>query len=251
MDQWKNRIAVVTGASSGIGAAVAKDLVKAGMVVVGLARRVNQVEALKNDLPDELQKNLHSMQCDVSNEEDIVRVFSLVIEKFNGIDVLINNAGVGSALGNDLIASDNTASIRKILDTNVLGLVFCTREAYKSMEKHGRNSHVIHINSIVGQKNFNDFLPARSRNMYTPSKCAVTAITEIHRQEFIRSKHHIKVTSISPGLVRTELPPKSFIEENSAILEPQDISQSILYVLGTPPHVQVHELTVKPFGETF
>ncbi|GAB0095662.1 hypothetical protein DMENIID0001_110670 [Sergentomyia squamirostris] len=250
MEQWRDRVAVVTGASSGIGAAIAKDLVKAGMIVIGLARRVDQVEALKNDLPQDLRKNLHSVQCDLTNEADIILVFSSIVEKFNGIDVLINNAGVGSTLGNDLIASDNTASIRKILDTNVLGPVFCTREAYKSMEKHGRNSHVIHINSIVGQKNFSNF-PARSRNMYAPSKCAVTAITEIHRQEFIRSKHHIKVTSISPGLVKTELIPKAFIEKNPSFLEPEDISQSILYVLGTPPHVQVHELIVKPFGETF
>ncbi|GAB0095664.1 farnesol dehydrogenase-like [Sergentomyia squamirostris] len=249
MEQWKNRIAVVTGASAGIGAAIAKDLVKAGMIVIGLARRVDLVEALKNDLPEDLRKNLHSVQCDLTNEADIILVFSWIVEKYNGIDILINNAGIGPG-NTELIASDNSEAIRKILDTNVLGLIFCTREAYKSMEKHGRNSHVVHINSVSGHKVFCN-LAAPSRNMYSPSKFAVTAITEIHRQEFIRSKHHIKVTSISPGLVKTELPGKDMLEKHSAVLEPEDVSQSVLYVLGTPPHVQVHELTIKPFGEVF
>ncbi|XP_059611165.1 farnesol dehydrogenase-like [Phlebotomus argentipes] len=250
MEQWKNRVAIVTGASSGIGAAIAKDLVKAGMITIGLARRVERIEALKNDLSPELIHNLHAFKCDITKEEEIVSVFARIHEKFNGIDVLVNNAGVYRDTA--LIDKDNSDIIREVMDTNVMGLVFCTREAFKSMEKHGRNSHVVHINSIAGHQVYCN-IEQPSINIYPPSKYAVTAITEIHRQEFIRSKRHIKVTSVSPGLVKTEI----FIPEHREmlsklpILEPEDVSQSVLYVLGTPPHVQVHELTIKPFGESY
>ncbi|GAB0092771.1 hypothetical protein DMENIID0001_078050 [Sergentomyia squamirostris] len=253
MEQWRDRTAVVTGASSGIGAAIAKDLVKAGMIVIGLARRVERIEALKKDLPPNLQGNLHAVKCDVSKEEEIIKAFTSIDQKFNGIDVLINNAGILRLL--DLIKSDNSIPIREVIDTNVFGLVFCTREAYKSMEKHGRNSHVVHINSIAGHAvPFHHTMP--STNIYSPSKFAVTAITEIHRQEFIRSKHHIKVTSVSPGAVKTEIFPMDPKEVESKmgkmpILESEDVSASVLHVLGTPPHVQIHELTIKPFGEAF
>ncbi|XP_055682771.1 farnesol dehydrogenase-like [Lutzomyia longipalpis] len=250
MEQWKNRVAVVTGASAGIGAAIAKDLIKAEMVVIGLARRVEKVEALKNDLPEELRNNLYAVRCDVTKEEDIVKTFSWIDAKFNGIDVLINNAGVFRLT--ELINENNSDMIREVVDTNILSVVYCTREAYKSMAKHGRNSHVVHINSIVGH-NIRQDLGMDSQNMYAPSKYAVTAMTEIHRQEFIRSKHHIKVSSVSPGLCKTEMIPKIVVELHGdhLFLKPEDVSNSVLHVLGTPPHVQIHELIVKPFGEPF
>uniref|UniRef100_A0A1L8E4N3 Putative dehydrogenase with different specificities related to short-chain alcohol dehydrogenase n=1 Tax=Nyssomyia neivai TaxID=330878 RepID=A0A1L8E4N3_9DIPT len=249
MEQWKGKVAIVTGASSGIGAAIAKDLAISGMITIGLARRVERIEALKKDLPKNVQENLHAVKCDVSKEEEIVKVFSDIDAKFNGIDVLINNAGVFRHT--KLIKENNSIPIREIIDTNILGLVFCTREAYKSMEKHGRNSHVVHINSIAGHHIA--YNPNFDFNIYAPSKYAVTAITEIHRQEFIRSKHHIKVTSVSPGAVKTEILPAN-VEElfpELPLLQPEDISQSVLHVLGTPPHVQIHELTIRPFGEVF
>ncbi|GAB0092765.1 hypothetical protein DMENIID0001_077990 [Sergentomyia squamirostris] len=250
MDQWKKRTAVVTGASSGIGAVIAKDLVKAGMIVIGLARRVDRVESLKNDLPADLKENLHAAKCDVSKEEDIVKVFAWIDAKFNGIDVLINNAGV--LRDTALIEANNSVPIREVIDTNVMGPVFCTREAYKSMEKHGRNSHVVHINSIAGHMIYCN-LEQPSINIYPASKHALTAIAEIHRQEFIRSQHPIKVTSVSPGLVRTDIfaPEHKDIFKVLPFLEPGDVSQSVLYVLSTPPRVAIHELTIKPFGEPF
>ncbi|XP_059611813.1 farnesol dehydrogenase-like [Phlebotomus argentipes] len=247
MEQWKNRVAVVTGASSGIGAAIAKDLVKTGMITIGLARRLEKIEALKKDLPAHLQGNLHAVKCDITKEDEIVEVFDWIDREFKGIDVLINNAGIFRST--ELINADNSIPIREIIDTNVMGLVFCTREAFKSMEKHGRNSHVVHINSIFGQKPI-CMLEYPSNNIYPPSKYAVTAITEIHRQEFIRSKHHIKVTSVSPGLVKTEIFSPESLEQlaEEPFLESKDVSQSVLHVLGTPPHVEIHELIIIPFG---
>uniref|UniRef100_A0A1L8E4M6 Putative dehydrogenase n=1 Tax=Nyssomyia neivai TaxID=330878 RepID=A0A1L8E4M6_9DIPT len=248
MEQWKNRVAVVTGASSGIGSALVKDLARAGMITIGLARRVENIEVLKKDLPGDLQKNLHAIKCDITKEDEIVKIFSYIDSKFNGIDVLINNAGTSA--DTELISSDNSAKIRSVVDTNILGVVFCTREAYKSMEKHGRNAHVVHIGSIAGHK-ITRTLEMPSSNIYSPTKYAVRAMTEVHRQEFIRSKHHIKVTSVCPGAVDTAIlnPCYKAANPDMPMLQPEDVSHSILHVLGTPPHVQIHELIIKPFGE--
>ncbi|GAB0087602.1 hypothetical protein DMENIID0001_019300 [Sergentomyia squamirostris] len=248
MEQWKNRVAVITGASSGIGAAIAKDLVKAGMITIGIARRVDRIEDLKKDLSVDLQGNLHAIKCDITNEAEILKCFVQIENQFNGIDVLINSAGIFPSVF--LTQENNSAVIREVIDINILGAVFCTREAFKSMSKHGRNSHVIHINSVFGhlQPRFNAY---SGEGIYYLSKHALRIINEVHRQEFIQSKHHIKVSSVSPGVVYTEMAVKRSGKHLSEMpyLLPEDVSQNVLHVLGTPPHVQIHELIIKPFGE--
>ncbi|XP_011492953.2 farnesol dehydrogenase-like [Aedes aegypti] len=245
MDRWVGKVAVVTGSSSGIGAAIAKDLAKAGMVVVGLARRVERVEALKDDLPESAKNLLHAVKCDVSKEEDILKTFKWVEEKFGGVDVLINNAGI--LRQTDLLDANNTQMLREVVDTNVMGLVLCSREAYQSMKKRSVDGHIVHINSIAGHTVIN--FP--KLNIYSASKHAVTAITETMRNELRTAGTKIKVTSISPGGVRTEILPTDIVTSDMPLLESEDISEAVLYVLGTPPRVQVHELMIKPVGEIF
>ncbi|XP_055612043.1 farnesol dehydrogenase-like [Uranotaenia lowii] len=245
MERWNGKVAVVSGASSGIGAAIVKHLAKAGMITVGLARRVEMVEALKSDLPEASRNHLHPVKCDISNEEDIIRAFKLVEDKFGGVDVLINNAGI--ARETDLLKPDNTQKLRDTLDTNVLGLVLCSREAFQSMKKRSVEGHIVHINSVVGHHVIN--FP--NLNIYPASKHAVTAITETMRHELRAEGSKVKVTSISPGVVKTEA--TKGLEElgNTPMLEAEDIADAVLYVLGTPPRVQVHELMIKPVGEPF
>ncbi|XP_055612044.1 farnesol dehydrogenase-like [Uranotaenia lowii] len=244
MDRWNGKVAVVTGSSSGIGAAIAKDLTKAGMIVVGLARRVERVKALKNDLPKEVAENLHAVKCDVSKEEDILSTFKWVEEKFGGVDVLVNNAGI--VRDSALLEPENTQKLKEVIDTNVMGLVMCSREAFQSMKKRAVDGHIIHINSVAGHH----VIDYPRLNIYSASKFAVTAITETMRQELRTEGTKVKVTSISPGGVRTEIMTVE-IPPEYPILEAEDISEAVLYVLGTPPRVQVHELTIKPVGETF
>ncbi|XP_053684942.1 farnesol dehydrogenase-like [Sabethes cyaneus] len=246
MDRWTGKVAVVTGASSGIGLAAVKELVKAGMIVVGLARRAERVEALKSDLPEDSRDRLHAVKCDITKEEDILNSFKWIEDKLGGVDVLINNAGVAVGETN-LIAAGNTETIRKTLDTNVVGLVLCTREAYQSMKKQSFDGHIVHINSVAGHK----VPPLPGYNIYSASKFAVTAITETLRQELRAEGTKIKVTSISPGAVDTELLSPQFKEAGIPTLEAGDIADAIIYVLSTPPRVQVHELTIKPVGEGF
>lgn len=191
MERWTNKVAVVTGASSGIGAATVVELVKAGVIVVGLARRQERIEELKKDVPESLQKNLHAIKCDVSKEEQIISTFAAIEKQFGGVDILINNAGI--LRETTLLDSNNSVPIREVIDTNILGLVFCTREAIRSMRERNVDGHIVHINSIAGHyiPIFND---TPSMNIYPASKHAVTALTETLRQDLNKLKLKIKVT---------------------------------------------------------
>ncbi|XP_059609402.1 farnesol dehydrogenase-like [Phlebotomus argentipes] len=251
MDRWVKKIAVVTGASAGIGAAIAKDLAKTGMIVVGLARRVEKVEKLKNDLPEDMRQNLHSANCDVMKEEEIIKTFAWIDEKFGGVDVLINNAGI-LIPSVRLIDEGNSATILNTVNTNLIGLIFCTREAFKSMKKRSFAGHIVHISSLVGhivpnmQATFDDY----NFNVYCATKHAVKALTEGHRQELLKEKLGIKVSSVSPAVVQTDIMDCYSEEALKTIphLKAEDISAAVLYALGTPPHVQIQDIVIKPVG---
>ncbi|XP_065090017.1 farnesol dehydrogenase-like [Ochlerotatus camptorhynchus] len=245
MDRWEGKVAVVTGASSGIGAVIVKELAKAGMVTIGLARRVERIQQLKTQLSEEAAGRLYAMSCDVSKEDSINSTFAEIVDKFGGVDVLVNNAGVVRETA--LLADDGAQPLKDILEINVLGLTLCTRKAFKSMKQRNVAGHIVHINSIAGHKVLN--FP--HMNMYSASKYAVTAITETMRNELREQGSKVKVTSISPGVVKTEIVDGLDDHKDFPKLECEDIAHAVLYVLGTPPHVQVHELTIKPVGEGF
>lgn len=186
MERWVGKVAVVTGSSAGIGAAIVVDLANAGMIVVGLARRAERVEALKS----QTKGTIHAMQCDVTSEADITKTFKWIVENLGGVDVLINNAGI--LRNGNLTAAGNTAVIKEVLDTNVLGVVLCTREAFQSMKSRNVDGHIIIINSVAGHYVPN--LPGMALNIYSPSKHALTAMTEVLRQEFLREGTKVKIT---------------------------------------------------------
>ncbi|KAL5292267.1 DHRS11.2 family protein [Megaselia abdita] len=248
MDRWAQKTAVVTGASSGIGAACAVDLVKAGMKVAALARREERLNELKNSLPENLRGNFYPIKCDVSDEADVIRAFRWVDEHLGGVHVLINNAGIIRTT--DLVKEGNTADIKAIVDTNIMAVVYCVREAYQQMLANKVDGHVVIVNSVAGHRV--PIVPGFSMNIYPATKHAVTAMTETYRQEFSNAGTNVKVTSISPGGVSTEIVPEEF--KNLAdfpLLKSEDVSNAILYCVSTPPNVQIHELTIKPLHEKF
>jgi NADP+-dependent farnesol dehydrogenase len=246
----------VTGASAGIGAAVAKDLVKHGMKVVGVARRVERVEELKNSVKG-CSGTLYAVKADVSKEEEVVALFKWVKNNLGGVDVLINNAGIP---GKSTLHDGPVSQWRSVIELNLLGLSICTKEALQSMKERGvDDGHIIHIGSINGHG-----VPAHALQyklmMYSATKNGVQVVTEGLRRELVEKKSKIKVSSICPGAVHTEIlasggydvPGGGSLDElytSIPHLETQDISDAIIYVLGTPPHVQVHDLIIKPVGE--
>ncbi|XP_017473908.1 PREDICTED: farnesol dehydrogenase-like [Rhagoletis zephyria] len=246
MERWSNRVAVVTGASSGIGAAVVKYLANNGLVTVGLARRKERIEAIRDEVKLEVRTRIHAIQCDVRNEEQIIAVFKEIEKKYGPVAVLVNNAGILRTT--TLLTESNSQDIRDVIDTNILGVVHCTREAYRSMKASGGDGHIFLINSIVGHKV--PLFENNTFNIYPPSKHAVTAMTEIYRQELLNNKK-VKITSISPGVVETEIITDDIKRQipDMVYLKSEDIADALVYCLQTPPHVQMHEMTIKPVGE--
>lgn len=192
MERWQDRVAVVTGASSGIGAAVAKDLVRAGVIVVGMARRVELIEALKEQLPEELHSRLHAVKCDVSEETSVAAAFDWVEEQLGGIDILVNNAGL---LYPGQLLTMQLEKLHHVLQVNLLGVVYCSRRAFRSMQERGVAGHVVLINSLTGHHVIHP--PGETLqqlNMYPLSKHGISALLEVMRQELNGLKTQIKVT---------------------------------------------------------
>ncbi|XP_049855699.1 dehydrogenase/reductase SDR family member 11-like [Schistocerca gregaria] len=243
MERYAGRVALVTGASSGIGAAIAQALLRRGLTVVGLARRVERVKALElKDAPG----TLHAVEGDVSNEESILAAFKWIRENLTGVDILVNNAG----LGNDSdLTSGKTEDWKRILDVNVLGLSICTREAVQDMLRRGvDDGFIIHIGSVLGH-----VPPASSISaMYSASKHAVKTLLEGLRKDLVARKSNIRVGEISPGAVKTEiiktnfkiLPPNFF--DTIPSMEPEDIAEAAVYMLSQHPRVQVQDIIVYP-----
>lgn len=190
MDRWLNKTAVVTGASSGIGSACVVDLAKAGMNVAALARREDRLIELKNNLSEDLRDKIRVIKCDVTCETEVMRAFRLVDKYMGGTHILINNAGI--VRPNELTRKGNTSDIKDVLDTNVMGVVYCVREAFQQMVEHNVDGHVIIVNSIAGHSN--PYMPDLLFNIYFASKHAVTAMTETYRQEFSKAGTNVKIT---------------------------------------------------------
>lgn len=190
-EKWVGKVAVVTGASAGIGAAIVKDFAKLGINVVGLARRPEKVESLIKELGTTKGK-AYARQCDVSNPESVTDAFKWIESKFKVVNILVNNAGVARNVN---FFDENPETLKKlneVIDTNVKGLAHCTREGYRLMNKSGDYGLIVNVNSVVGH---NVPVSGFSMNIYPASKFAVTALTESLRQELIYADNKkIRVT---------------------------------------------------------
>ncbi|XP_067612959.1 farnesol dehydrogenase-like [Eurosta solidaginis] len=241
MERWSNRVAVVTGASAGIGVEVVKDLLKANLIVVGLARRLQIMEAYKPDLPAEQQKRFHTLACDISSLESVNKTFDWIVTTLGGVDILVNNAGI---LLPGLACTMDPLEMQQLMQINVMGVVFATQRAFKSMKERNVDGHVVLVNSLSGHSVNIPNIEDSHVNMYAPSKYAITALTDVYRQEFKGLGAKVKVTSVSPGATDTSMIDyaKGF---GIAMLKAEDVSRCILFALSTPPHVQIREIKVE------
>lgn len=252
MDKWIGKIAVVTGASAGIGESISKDLAAAGLIVIGLARRTELIEEFSKTLGVNCGK-IYAHKCDVSDLESVKEAFKWIEEKFGSISILINNAGVSYKM-QILDEADVSDKINSVINTNFTGLVHCAREGVRLIKKNDDYGMIININSIAGHT-----VPFRSNslNVYSPSKYAVTAVSEVLRQELIiQDNKKIRVSNLSPGAVRTEMstPPNVNPDEFFAklsILNAEDVSQSVMFLLQASYNVNITQLTIQPVGSRF
>ncbi|MCS6776703.1 MAG: SDR family NAD(P)-dependent oxidoreductase [Chloroherpetonaceae bacterium] len=231
------KIAVVTGASSGIGAATAVALHRAGFQVVLGARRVERLQAVGEPI------GARCLPLDVTDPES-VRTFCAQVPE---VHVLVNNAG--GALGLDPIAQASDADWQRMYDTNVLGLMRMTRELLPKLEASGAG-HIVNVGSVAGRE------PYVGGAGYNAAKFAVRAITQVLRLELVGKP--IRVTEIVPGMVATEFSLVRFKGDQEradrvyAGMQPlvaDDVADCIVWAVTRPPHVNIDEIVVKPLAQ--
>ncbi|XP_063613630.1 dehydrogenase/reductase SDR family member 11-like [Penaeus indicus] len=246
MERWVGRVALVTGASVGIGAAICRSLVGAGMKVVGAARNVEKIQALSNELSG-MPGSLTAVKCDLTKDSDIMNLFTSIKQQFGGVDVCINNAGLSHSHS---LLDGTTEEWREMLDVNVVALCLCTREAVASMkERKVDDGQIIHISSMSGHR----VTATPGVHFYTATKYAVTALLEGLRMELRAANSHIRVAAVSPGMVETEFAPRMQkseaareIYKTMECLQPEDVASSVVHILSAPPHVQIHDILLRP-----
>ena len=237
--------AVVTGASSGIGTETARALAAAGAALTLAARRADRLARLAAELGGEVAVQ----PTDMRREEDILRLFAVARERFGGVDILVNNAGLGRAAP---LGSAPTELWREMLEVNVLGLAIATREAIQDMERRSVAGHVVHVASMAAHR-----VPGPESGMYAATKFAVRALTEGLRQELRARESPIRVSAVSPGHVLTEFADvftgrpgaQAAIDRRFKILEPRDVAEAIVWIVTRPPHMEVHDLLVRPTAQ--
>jgi NADP-dependent 3-hydroxy acid dehydrogenase YdfG len=237
-----DKIALITGATSGIGKATAYELAKVGFKLILCGRRNEILGAIEKDLN---KITLTTSLCfDVSDNLEVNRSISSLPKKWKNINVLINNAG--NAHGMDLFQDGNIDDWDKMIDINVKGLMYVTKAIIDNMIENS-SGHIINIGSLAGREVY------PKGNIYCASKYAVKAISQSLRLDL--NNHNIKVSEINPGLVETSFSDVRFKGDKSKAknvykgykaLQANDIAEIISFVISRPKHVNIADLLVLP-----
>jgi len=238
------RVAAVTGASSGIGAATATALSRAGATVALGARRRDRLEELAQAL--EGPSSIH--EVDVTDEQQARSFIEAAHAEHGGLHVLVNNAGLmllGAVQGAD------TADWRRMLDVNLWGLLVCTHAALPLIEGSG-GGDVVNVSSVAGRRAY------AGAAVYNMTKFGVHAFSEALRQEALHAG--VRVTVVAPGFVETELQGHNTDpvvvramtrarDQIGEVLKPDDVAEAIVHAVTRPPRVCVNEVVVRPTGQ--
>jgi NADP+-dependent farnesol dehydrogenase len=257
MKKWAGKVAVVTGASAGIGRAIVYNLVKHGINVVALdRRRVELIDEYAKELST-LSGKIYAKKCDVSDLQSVQTTFKWIEEKFTSVSILVNNAAV--IFPDDITKEEEgiEQKFRTVFDTNLFGPIYCARATIKMMKKSGDHGIIININSVAGTKTV-DFA---GLGFYSASKFALRSLSEHLHLELVRQNNRkIRISSICPAGVKTDMLKTAMkkagvkaltLLEADVIpsLRPEDIAQTVQFLLETPVTVNIAELVVKSPGE--
>jgi len=239
----KNKTALITGASSGIGEACAKQLAKLGAHLIITARRLDRLQALAKELTQQHGITCTPLQLDVRYREDVEEALHKITKQNLCIDLLINNAGL--ALSSDKLQDGNIDNWETMIDTNVKGLLYVTKAVLPLM-LNKNSGHIINIGSIAGHGCY------ISGNVYCATKHAVRALTQSLRLDLLGTA--IRVSEVDPGAVETEFSEvrwndkaraKKFYEDFQPLVA-DDIADAVVYCATRPLHVNIAELIVFP-----
>lgn len=241
------KIILVTGATSGFGEATAMRFAKEGHRLIITGRRADRLEQLKSKIQNEFRTEVTSLNFDVRDQAAVKKALSSLDEQWKKIDVLVNNAGLASGL--DPIQNGDTEDWEKMIDTNVKGLLYVSKEIMPWMVAR-KTGHIINIGSTAGKEVY------ANGNVYCASKYAVDAITKGMRVDLL--PYGIKVTQIAPGAANTEFATVRFHgnkEKAKAVyhgyqpMSAQDIAELIYYSTTLPAHLCINDLVVTSLAQ--
>lgn len=241
------KIAFITGASAGIGAATAKLLASQQYNLILAARRVESLKKLSDELTTQFGISTLVVKLDVRNRNEVAETIAAFPKDWQKINVLVNNAGLASGLSS--IDEGDIDDWDVMIDTNVKGLLYVTRNVIPLM-KNNESGHIINIGSIAGKEVY------ANGNVYCATKHAVDALNKAMRLEL--AKFPIKVTAIHPGAVETEFSVVRFhgdkqradkVYEGFENLVADDIADAIWFAISRPAHVNINELTIMPTAQ--
>ena len=241
------KIAIITGATSGIGKATAMKLAQLNYNLVITGRRKELLDGLKKELGIKYKCDVLALYFDVRSKEAVDEAIDSLPEAWQAIDVLVNNAGLAAGLSP--VQNGDVDDWEQMIDTNIKGLLYITRKVAPLMIKNG-SGHIINISSIAGKEVY------ENGNVYCASKHAVDALTKGMRIDMV--KHNIKVTSIAPGMVDTEFSLVRFkgdklradkVYEGFTPLFAEDVADAIVFAVTRPPHVNINDMLIMPTAQ--
>ncbi len=244
----ERKIALITGATSGIGEASARVFAAAGWDVIVTGRRAERLKALKAELKKDHGVFTLNLPFDVRDPHQVAAALDTLPAKWRDIDVLVNNAGLAAGL--DHIPEGDLGDWEAMIDTNIKGLLWVSRIVSRLMIERGRGGHIVNIGSIAGRQVY------EKGAVYCATKHAVRALSQGLRIDLL--KHGIRVTEIRPGLVETEFSQVRFhgdearaaqVYEGFEPLHAEDIADAIFWAVTRPPHVNIEDIALHPTAQ--
>jgi 3-hydroxy acid dehydrogenase/malonic semialdehyde reductase len=237
-----NKIALVTGASSGIGRATALLLAKNDFDIITTGRRQDNLEILEEEIRAKSSADVLSLVFDIRDQGAVETACGNLKGKWERVDVLLNNAGL--AVGLNHIHEGVVDDWERMIDTNIKGLLYITRQISPGMVARG-SGHIINIGSIAGKEAY------ENGNVYNATKYAVDGLTQAMRIDLV--EYGIKVTTVNPGAVETEFSVVRFkgdhemadkVYQGFTPLYAEDIAEAILFAVTRPPHVNIDDMLI-------
>lgn len=242
-----NKIAIVTGATSGIGEATALKLAENNFDIIITGRREERLIELKNKITKNYKVRVLELCFDVRNQNEVSENLGNLPSDWKNIEILVNNAGL--AVGLNPIQNGETDDWERMIDTNIKGLLYVTRTISPTMVER-QKGHIINIGSIAGKEVY------PNGNVYCATKHAVDALSKAMRIDMYQ--HNIKVTAIHPGMVETEFSVVRFhgnqekadkVYEGFTPLFAEDIAEAILFAVTRPAHVNINDMLIMPTAQ--
>jgi len=229
----KDKIAVVTGVSSGLGTAITEALIQNGADVYGLARNENKLKQLK----EKFGEKFHNSKVDISQFDQITEWISQNFSDDYSPDILINNAGVGSF---GAIDEKPVEDWLQMVNTNLNGAYYMTSQIVPFLKKKKHHTHIINIGSILGT------VARENASAYSATKFGLCGFSEALFKEL--RYFNIKVSVINPGSIATDFFHSSEIEKHQNMLQPKDLADTVIYLLKTPDNLLIDSLSVRPLN---